>query len=73
MANESWLDDGPAFSGFVVGLLFGGLWWLLRGPRLRLAIRTKVKPGNDKGSESLENSIEAAKAFARHRKDGVDS
>lgn len=72
--TRSRIHEGAAFSGFLLGLIIGGLTTLFRGPRIRLhtlrppsgdAIRSvteKLKP-----HDTLQQSIEEAKQTARRR------
>ncbi|TVR19095.1 MAG: hypothetical protein EA396_13950 [Anaerolineaceae bacterium] len=72
--KRSRIDESAAFSGFVLGLLVGGLLALFRGPRFDL--RALRPPSGEtlrsaaealKPRDTLKQSIEEAKQAARHR------
>ncbi len=63
------LDEGIAFSGFILGVVAGSVWGLIRGPRIRLKPEDISQPGELMRSvlpkDSLQQSIAEGKTVAR--------
>lgn len=57
------LDDGAVFSGFLLGVIIGALWWLWRSPRSGRELRQDLSERLEQ--DPVADSIAAGKAAAQ--------